>query len=96
MTKHNASALGFSKCHESKLGRIVVGAPIPVSLSEARTVTLKHGGVSVLVESILLQASGTFIGTIRGFEQSIGPGPNGMVAGDSIEFEGSHVFGAVL
>jgi hypothetical protein len=96
MIKHNASALGFSRCHESKLGRIVVGAPIPVSLSAARTVTLKHGGISVLVESVVLRANGTFIGTIRGFEQSIGPGPNGMVPGDSIEFEGSHIFGAVL
>jgi hypothetical protein len=96
MIKHNASVLGFSKCHESKLGRPVVGGPILVSLSEARTVTLRHGGISVLVESIVLQASGTFIGRIRGFEQSIGPGPNGMVAGDSIEFEWAHIFGAVL
>jgi hypothetical protein len=96
MTKHNASTLGFSRCYEGNIGRTVVGAPIHVSPSEARIVTLKHGDTSVLVQSVLQQVDGTFIGEILGFGQSIGPGPNGMVVGNSIEFEASHVFGAVL
>jgi hypothetical protein len=96
MTKHNASALGFSTCHDSRAGRTVAGAPMPVSPSAAHLVTLRCGGISVLVESVVRQDSGTFIGAIRGFERSIGPGPNGMVVGDLLEFEGAYIFGAAL
>jgi hypothetical protein len=64
----------------------------PVDIAQARTVVLKTGTQSVLVESIELSQDGSLVGRIAGFEPAKTMDFEGMRIGDKVSFQETHVF----
>ena len=96
--KHRAKDLGFKRRTGGRpvyaVSGYKPGQPLPdLKVEDAKTVTLRKGDESVLVQSLRPQSDGSFIGEIYGFEPSVGIEYEKMKIGDSIEFEESHAIG---
>lgn len=97
-TKHSAKDLGFKRRDGGRPVYAVSGYKpgqlLPdLKVEDAKTVTLKKGDESVLVQSCQAQADGSYVGEIYGFAPSVGVEYESMKIGDSIEFEESHAIG---